>query len=178
MKLISQQDIEREKRRLRRTRSIGIGVCVGLCLLCACVWLSSGTKKYVVNGLSMTPTLCTGDTLQYSKFHTPAYGDIIVFDSAYGLLVKRVIGLPGDVISVKDDGSVTRNGIEIEEVYAEKDALGNSGMPEVEVKEDALFVLGDNRGASMDSRDPRIGQVCVTDVYGTVIGSQRALDAN
>jgi signal peptidase I len=131
-------------------------------------------QKHVVQGLSMEPTLNEGDNLYYTKFQNPAYGDLIIFQTQnpkYGYMVKRVIGLEGDQISVNADGSVIRNGEPLIEPYIETDKLGNSAMAEVTVEKGKLFVLGDNRAVSVDSRDTTIGQISRESVYGTVTRS-------
>ncbi len=126
-------------------------------------------RQYIVKGLSMEPTLSEGDCLYYTRFRTPGYGDLVVFQQhEYGLMVKRVIGLPGDRIAVNADGSVIRNGEPLIEPYIETDMLGNSSIEEIDVEEGKLFVLGDNRAVSIDSRDARIGQISIQSVLGSV----------
>jgi signal peptidase I len=134
-------------------------------------------RQYAVKGLSMEPTLSEGDYLYYTRFRTPGYGDLVVFQQPeYGLMVKRVIGLPGDRISVNADGSVIRNGVPLIEPYIEPDMLGNSAMAETTVEENMLFVLGDNRAVSIDSRDARIGQISAESVLGSVEKSVRLFE--
>lgn len=131
-------------------------------------------QKHVVQGLSMEPTLNEGDNLYYTKFHNPTYGDLIIFQTQnpkYSYMVKRVIGLAGDRISVNADGSVIRNGEPLIEPYIKVDKLGNSTMAEVTVEKGKLFVLGDNRAVSIDSRDTTIGQIPRESVYGTITRS-------
>ena len=140
----------------------------GILLLAVLTILLGRNQYFLVRGMSMVPTLQEGDELQYCHFQQPQYGDMVVFRSAYGLVVKRLIGLPGDVIRVDPDGSVTRNGRLLEEPYAEFDALCNSGMAEIVVGERSFFVLGDNRGTSVDSRDSRVGQIPASEVFGVV----------
>jgi signal peptidase I len=107
-----------------------------------------------VDGFSMRPTLEDGEFILVSKlnyrFGEVERGDIIVFH--YPLnpsqeLIKRVIGLPGDHISVKD-GIVSVNGQKIDEPYIAATPLYNG---EWDVPEENLFVLGDNRNDSSDS---------------------------
>jgi signal peptidase I len=107
-----------------------------------------------VDGFSMIPTLQNGEYILVNrlayKTGQPARGDIIVFslpaDNGQDL-IKRVIGLPGETVHVSD-GSVTINGVKLEETYIAQDPLyfGDWTVPEGH-----LFVLGDNRNDSRDS---------------------------
>ena len=86
-------------------------------------------------------------------FHPPEYGDVIIFNYPSDRsrdLVKRVIGLPGDVIEIQS-GQVIRNGEALDEPYVENPDRRSVGP--VEVPENSYYVLGDNRRASSDSRD-------------------------
>ena len=128
---------------------------------------------------SMESTLQNRDYLFVSKqayklFGEPKRGDIIVFKSeltlengSNKLLIKRIIGLPGDTISVAD-GKVFRNGEALDEPYT-KDGYTEGFMAEVTVPEGALFCLGDNRQNSADSRDSRIGFVDMSTVKGKAV---------
>jgi signal peptidase I len=112
---------------------------------------------------SMVPTLYTGDRLVVEKvsyrFHPPTTGDIVVFQPPIQLqhrgysknqaFIKRVIGKPGDVVSIAH-GQVYVNGQPLAENYIAEPP--NDPLPPVKVPEDSFFVMGDNRNDSNDSR--------------------------
>jgi signal peptidase I len=115
---------------------------------------------YIPSG-SMEPTLLPGDYILANRLvyylHPPQRGDIIVFrfpkDEHFDF-VKRVIGLPGDVVE-EHDGQFRINGKPLREVYIEHTQKGPTpgmDMAPLRIPKDQLFVLGDNRDASLDSR--------------------------
>jgi len=113
-------------------------------------------QSFVVDGRSMANTLHDGERLFVNKFiyriHPPERGDIIVFTpkGAPGQkYIKRVIGLPGDTVYIKD-GVTYVNGEAIKEEYIPEKTLGDFGP--YEVPGESVFVLGDNRNHSADSR--------------------------
>ncbi|WP_073155224.1 signal peptidase I [Seinonella peptonophila] len=121
---------------------------------------------YEVLGTSMYPTLDGNELLIVNKFiykvKNPAYGDIIVFHTNEKRdFVKRVIGLPNDRIEIHE-GSVFRNGKQLKEEYISEKILGD--LDETVVPAGKLFVLGDNRNNSKDSRI--IGSVSMNEVVG------------
>lgn len=131
----------------------------------------------LVKGDSMFPTIQENNYLVIEKvsywFRAPAYGEVIVFKSHLPEnsfknkdLIKRVIGLPGDTIKIKD-GTVFRNGETLAEAYtAEPYTFGDM---EVTVPADSVFILGDNRAVSRDSRDPAVGFVPMKSIRGKIL---------
>ncbi len=136
-------------------------------------------KPTIVVESSMENTLHSGDYVilsrqSYTLFGDPERGDIIVFKSGLKddkggdkLLVKRVIAVPGDRISISG-GSVYIDGVAQDEPYI-KDGYTTSEMEELCVPEGKLFCMGDNRQNSIDSRSDRIGLVDEKDVLGRVV---------
>lgn len=148
-------------------------------------------KTTIVRQTSMLPTLQDGNYLLLSKqayvFNEFKHEDIVVFDSGEradttgSLLnfdnkkyyIKRIIGLPGDEITIKNK-KVYRNGKEIDQSYTLDKATETNGNGQVEVNKlkipkGKLFVLGDNRYNSADSRSTDVGLVSMDKVYGKAV---------
>ena len=124
-----------------------------------------------VSGESMTNTLQPNERLILSSVcMQPTYGDIVVIRRENDTpLIKRVIGLPGDKIFINDaTGIVYRNGEALEEPYTRDGFTPSMGMVSAyEVPEGGIFVLGDNRRESLDSRRLK-DQIRMSNVVGIV----------
>lgn len=124
-----------------------------------------------VSGESMTNTLQDGERLILSRaFVSPKFGDIVVIHQENDEpLIKRVIGLPGDKIRIDEfEGIVYRNGKPLEEPYVRGEFTPSKGLNKVyTVPEGGIFVMGDNRSNSKDSRD-LLDRITLKDVVGVV----------
>ena len=133
---------------------------------------SVGIKNTKVASGSMEPTLKTNNYCFYNrlayKHHAISRGDIICFNKDNLTMSKRVIGLPGDTISFAD-GYVIINGVKAEESYLNEDIETNCTKT-FEVPEGAVFVLGDNREDSYDSRFWESPYVPIKSIYGKYMG--------
>ena len=123
-----------------------------------------------IYGHSMNDTLDEGDivvSLKGSDFKT---GDIIAFYYNNKILIKRVIGKAGDWIDIDQDGNVYVNGDLIDEPYLNEKAFGecNIELP-YQVPESKVFVMGDNRSVSVDSRNTAVGCVAEEQIVGKVV---------
>lgn len=127
-----------------------------------------------VSGDSMETTLSDGDNLIVDKlsyrFNDPERYDIIVFPFKYKentYYIKRIVGLPGETIQVKD-GYVYLNGELLESDIYGAEVMCSAGIAEepIVLGDDEYFVLGDNRNHSSDSRDPSVGVLTREDLIG------------
>jgi signal peptidase I len=119
-------------------------------------------QAFYIPSESMVPTLKVGDRVLVNKLsydlHDINRGDIIVFRAPPAAqsgniedLVKRVIGLPGDTIEARDDGRVYVNDRRLDEPYL-PDGTRTTNLPRMKIPAGHLFMMGDNRAASKDSR--------------------------
>ena len=136
-------------------------------------------KPIIVQQESMQPNFYSGDYVitsrqSYRLFGQPERGDVIVFKS--GLydetgnqknLIKRIIGLPGDTVEIKA-GDVYINGELLQEEYVAEQGLSGE-MEAVTVPEGRLFVMGDNRRVSQDSRNAAVGTIDMDSIVGKVV---------
>ena len=123
-----------------------------------------------IYGHSMTPTLEDGDIVVSIKGSEFEPGDVIAFYYNNKILVKRVIAGPGDWVDIDKDGNVTVNGQALEEPYLQEKALGdcNIKLP-YQVPDSRLFVMGDHRSVSVDSRNTAVGCVAQEQIVGRLV---------
>lgn len=133
--------------------------------------INAVSARIRVESVSMQPTLFAGNFVVVNKlayqFGEPERGDIVVFEyppaPEQDPYIKRVIGLPGEQVQIAD-GKVTINGVQIQEPYLVADTQQGG---EWTIPEDALFVMGDNRRNSSDSRS--WGVVPMENVIGKAV---------
>lgn len=153
----------------------------GICYLAAVVAVSLLVVIYVVQrteviGPSMNDTLADGESLLINKlsyrFHDPERFDVIVFDYEFRAdthYIKRIIGLPGEVVQIKE-GIVYINGEKLDDPYGKEVIINPKRASEpITLGEDEYFVLGDNRNNSSDSRDLDVGNVKKDQIIGKIL---------
>ena len=146
----------------------------------AALALAAAFGVATVHNDSMNPTLYSGDTVLFDRWSPPGRGDVVLLIDREGwsgtpdaLLVKRVVGVAGDVVACCESGTgrLLLNGTPLQEAYAGAVRPGGAIPFRVTVPEGAVWVMGDNRAASVDSRAsvsaPGHGAVARDDLRGT-----------
>ena len=118
----------------------------------------------------MSPALESGEVVLAVKVSEADPGDIIVFSSEGRTLIKRVIADGGDWVDIEKDGTVYVNGMELDEPYLAEKVRGDVDVKfPCQVPEGKLFVLGDHRSVSVDSRSSEVGFVEERQITGRLI---------
>ena len=123
-----------------------------------------------IYGSSMNPTLYEGDYILSVKGSEMKTGDIVAFYYNNKILTKRVIGQAGQWIDIAEDGTVYVDNVPIEEPYLVDKAFGECDLElPYQVPESRIFVMGDNRSVSVDSRSTTIGCVAEEQIVGKIV---------
>ena len=123
-----------------------------------------------VTGTSMEPTFENGDVVLAKRGASYTRGEVVAFYYNNKVLLKRVIGLPGDQVFIDNDGNVSVNGDALDEPYLTEKSLGESEIDyPYQVPDGRLFVLGDHRATSVDSRSKSVGCISTDMVVGTLV---------
>ncbi|MCQ6557832.1 signal peptidase I [Paenibacillus mendelii] len=161
---------QNKKSWLRETRDWVVSLSVAV--IAALLIQNYAFAQTEVRNVSMQSTLFAGQRLIEDKityrFEQPDRGDIVIINGPESelRLIKRVIGLPGDVIDMKD-GQIFVNGTLTEESYVKGSTYPNGLEVPYQVPEDKLFVMGDNREHSTDSRE--LGPISISSIEGRAI---------
>lgn len=172
--LPSKVQVETERKRYRRQKAYGKalrGTVYVLTIVAAVAVLIATLVLPVlqIEGTSMEPTLTNGDIVLLTKTTRFDRGDLCGFTWNNKLLIKRVIGVPGDWIEIASDGTVYVNGEAVDEPYVVHQALGECDLEfPYQVPAEQYFVLGDMRESSIDSRNTLIGCVAKDQIVGKV----------
>ena len=172
--LPTKSQVETERKRYRRQKAYNkalLGTVYVLTIVAAVAVLIATLILPVlqIEGKSMEPTLSNGDIVLLTKTTRFDRGDLCGFTWNNKLLIKRVIGLPGDWIEIDTDGAVYLNGEKLEEPYVQQLALGECDLEfPFQVPQEQYFVIGDMRESSIDSRNTVIGCIPKDQIVGKV----------
>lgn len=159
------------KRRNARIRQSVIRI-IEYTILFLAIFIILGRYVFVirrVESVSMERTLHDGQLVFGIQTKNVSRGDIIVFEKDGISLIKRVIGVPGDMLYLKDDGTVCVNDEVLDEPYVFQKSIGEADMQfPVSLGEDEFFVMGDNRMESIDSRSTKVGIVKRQSITGKI----------
>lgn len=168
------EQTEAERKRLKRSkyyRQALVGT-INVLLVVAAVAVLVATlflPILQVSGTSMEPTFTDGDIIVLFKSKKFETGELIAFHHSGKILIKRVIGIPGDFITMDSEGNVYVNGELLDEPYVTEKTLGDCAIEfPYQVPENSVFVLGDHRNVSVDSRSTEIGSVQYDEIIGKI----------
>lgn len=123
-----------------------------------------------IYGTSMSPTLTDGNVVVTVKGTELQTGDVTAFYYNNKILVKRVIAHAGDWVDIAEDGSVYVNNVKLDEPYVSELAMGECDITlPYQVPESRVFVMGDHRSVSVDSRSTAVGCIAEEQIVGKII---------
>lgn len=175
MEMPSSEELEKELNRVKYKRRYHVVLrstvytlitVAAIAVLVATLWM----PVLQIYGGSMTPTLSDGNIVVSVKSGDFQSGDIIAFYYNNKILIKRVIAEPGDWVNIDEYGTVYVNDAKLDEPYLAEKSLGdcNIELP-YQVPESRLFVMGDHRSVSVDSRNTAVGCVAEEQIVGKIV---------
>ncbi len=170
----SSEEVEAERKHLdyRKRYARVLRSTIGALIVTAAVAVLLATLLFPVlqvSGDSMEPTFKNNDIILLVKTNQYQTGDLCSFNWQNKLLIKRIIGGPGDIVSISENGEVSVNGETLEEPYVDELALGECDLTfPYQIPENRYFVLGDHRNVSVDSRKQEIGCIEKEQMLGKV----------
>ena len=175
MSLPTSQQLENELKRIqyrRRYRRVLNSTIYTLITVAAVAVLVATLLMPVLQiyGGSMSPTLADGDIVVSLKTSESRHGDVVAFYYNNKILVKRVIAVSGEWVDITPEGDVYVNSTLLNEPYLDKKSLGdcNIELP-YQVPESRIFVMGDHRDVSIDSRNTAVGCVAEEQIVGKLV---------
>ncbi len=141
-------------------------VVAAVAVLVATLWM----PVLRIYGVSMAPTLDDGSIVVSMKESNFKSGEIVAFYYNNNILVKRVIAQAGDWVNIDKDGNIYVNDVKLDEPYIEEKAFGDTNIDlPYQVPEGRIFVIGDNRSVSIDSRNKAVGCVAEEQLVGKLV---------
>lgn len=161
-------ELKRERNKIRFKRIIKYTINTIIVVAAIAVLITSLLLPVLqISGTSMEPTLQNGDIVLLLKTSDLSHGDLCGFSYSNKILIKRVIGLPGDSIYIEEDGTVFVNGVQLDEPYVSEKGYGECDIEfPYTVPENTYFLMGDHRETSIDSRNSVIGCVSFEQIIG------------
>ena len=181
--LPSSQQIEDELNRVRyrqRYRTVLRSTIYTLITVAAVAVLVATLLMPVLQifGSSMAPTLEDGEIVLSLKTSDFQHGDVVAFYYNNKILVKRVIALSGEWVDITPEGDVFVNSELLDEPYLDEKSLGDCNIEfPYQVPESRIFVMGDHRSVSVDSRNTAVGCVAEEQIVGKLVFRIWPLDA-
>lgn len=171
IQLLSPASSRHVKRRIRLKKMRPLFFLLAVLVLAGLLLVSSLWIRIIpVYGSGMSPTLDAGSLTLVVKAPGYSRGDVIAFPSGGTTLIRRIIALPGDTVSIDNKGQVTVNGTPLQEPYLDGLSLGQCDISfPFRVPEDQYFVLGDSRDEALDSRSSVVGCVSGGEILGRVL---------
>lgn len=167
----SQEEQNQIKRRQGFGRVLGKVVCILIAVAAAAALLAALVFPVLkVYGSGMEPLLTEGDIVISFKSGGFKTGDITAFYFNNKILIKRVIAQGGDWVDIDEDGNVYVNNVAVDEPYLTEKALGDCNIQfPYQVPESRVFVMGDRRSVSVDSRNTTVGCVAEEQIIGKIV---------
>lgn len=166
-----EEELKREMYRRRYNRILRSTIYMLITVAAAAVLVATLFMPVLrIYGTSMTPTMAYGDIVVSVKGGNIERGDIIAFWFNNKILVKRVIAQSGEWVDIDEDGNVSVNSESLDEPYLTEKALGECDIElPYQVPEGRLFVMGDHRSTSSDSRSSAVGCVAEEQIVGKLV---------
>jgi signal peptidase I len=164
---------------ISKNKVIKIIINLSIVVVIGVIMFAFGIRTVKAKGNSMEPTIKNGDVMvMHNIFYIPKQGDIVVFQNGDTIYIKRIIAIEEQKVKLEDNGDHTyslyiNNSLIIEKYISEvidDKHLGNMTLEEGStVPKDHVFILGDNRNGSIDSRDEKFGFIKTKDILGKVL---------
>lgn len=160
---LTREQYKHQYNRVLRSTIYALITVAAVAVLIATLWL----PVLQIYGNSMTPTLENGDIVVSVKSDSFEQGEIVAFYYNNKVLVKRVIASAGEWVDIDEDGTVYVNEKKLDEPYLTEKSFGdcNIELP-YQVPESKIFVMGDHRSASVDSRNTAVGCIGEEQIVG------------